>query len=232
MRFVSLLSPWRSWLVRPRRRRRKRRREGSRPRRRRRRRRSPGAGDLVCPSELGRGRQDPAPLLRRPQRTSGPGGRAGDHPAAPRAGNAVLRAPQPSHLFGRSRSRPKQAYRNYTATIGVLTMDNTLVGRADHRLRVPLRNATCTTVSPAAPVRVGSRRSLRPGASSCSSRSGPTSPRSASWARSCRCTPRRHRSVHLGRPARGDDQQPHGRVPTCAGAPAKKAPAPPAKKKR
>ena len=84
---------------------------------------------IVCPSELGAG------VRTKRQYCDVLSGRVAQEgvlvTVPPHTGTATLSFELHNrHTFSASQVQAKQAYRRYTATIGVLTMDNTLLGRA------------------------------------------------------------------------------------------------------
>ena len=101
------------------------------------------------------------------------------------------------HTYSAELIKTKQAYRRYTATIGVLTMDNTLIDRAviDSEFRT-VRDLYDRIGGGAGP---GGVKAVAPtGSELVQFTIAATSPRSASWARSWRscalmartCSPR------------------------------------------
>ena len=86
--------------------------------------------DVICPTPLGVGVNDEAGFLRRHDRPRSGGRHPHQAAAAHGSGHADLRSPQPPHVFGGAGARRNRAFARYTATIGVLTMDNTLISRA------------------------------------------------------------------------------------------------------
>ena len=73
------------------------------------------------------------------------------------------------HTYSEEQVRAQRAFTRYTATIGVLTMDNTLISRAvvQNEFRAA---ATSSIASAAAPAPAASRRSRRPAPNRCRSR--------------------------------------------------------------
>ena len=87
------------------------------------------AGRREVSSGAGRGRAHQAPVLRRPDRTRSAGGILVTIPA--HAGPATLLFDLHNrHTYSEEAVKSGRGYHRFTASIGVLTLDNTLISRA------------------------------------------------------------------------------------------------------
>ena len=86
--------------------------------------------DLTCPTPLGIGVKTNEAFCDVMTGRSPADGVIDQTAAARGSGHADLRSPQPSHVLRGRNPDAQRVSPRYTATIGVLTMDNTLVSRA------------------------------------------------------------------------------------------------------
>ncbi len=169
---------------------------------------------LTCPSHARRRRPDHAHVLRRPDRPRSGGRHHRDAAAAHRRRcTLTLRPAQPPHLFGGADQEPSARYRRYTATIGVLTLDNTLLTRAvvqnEFRTAADLVDRVSGGNGP------GGVKAVAPTGTESVSVTIPAAENSGQHSRreALGGPRRRHRQLQRVRPADGHHQQRHGGVP-------------------